>query len=651
MEQGEQSAPQTQVSPSQSIVTQSSGPPASGTTGPQVTGSQVTGPQVTGSQGTVSQSTGSQTTSGSSSGTQSSGGGIEEEESPPHGATSEKRKPKWLQDTLKEAQGSVGNPRQAVRESKPPERFCSYLAMVSNIRESEPSTFEEAAGQQVWKDAMVEEYNSIMKNDVWEVVLRPEGKSVVTSRWLYKIKYVVDGSIEKFKARFVARGFSQVEGVDYDETFALVARYTSIRAVISIAAEMGWKIHQMDVKTTFLNGLIEEEVYIEQPQGFEVHGRDSHVCRLKKALYGLKQAPRAWYSRIDTYLQQMGFEKSEADPNLYYIVVGEDPLILVLYVDDLFITGAERLIVGCKESLASEFEMKDIGLMHYFLGLEVWQEPGHIFLGQGRYVVDILRRFWMEDCRPMSTPMITNWKKLHSSESELVDPTLYRQLIGSLMYLVNTRPDLCFVVNSLSQFMVEPRRVHWVAAKHVLRYLKGTVDYGLNYERGDGVRLIGYTDSDWAGCVSDRKSTSGCCFGLGSTVVSWFSRKQKSVALSSAEAEYMAASQASCEAIWLRKLLVGIFGVQMRPTVIYCDNQSCIKLSENPVFHDRSKHIEIRYHFIRDYVQRGAVELQYISTDEQVADILTKALGRGKFVPFRDKLGVVRNTFLGKREC
>jgi hypothetical protein len=240
----------------------------------------------------------------------------------------------------------------------------------------------------------------------------------------------------------------------------------------------------------------------------------------------------------------------------------------VLYVDDLFITRAARLIVGCKESLASEFEMKDIGLMHYFLGLEVWQEPGHIFLGKGRYVVDILRRFQMEDCRPMSTPMITNWKKLHSSESELVDPTLYRQLIGSLMYLVNTKPDLCFVVNSLSQFMVEPRRVHLVAAKHVFRYLKGTVDYGQNYERGDGVRLIGYTDFDLARCVSDKKSTSGCCFGLSSTVMSWFIRKQKSTALSSTEAEYMAASQASCETIWLHKLLIGIFGVQMRPTVI-----------------------------------------------------------------------------------
>eukprot|EP00253_Pinus_taeda_P007523 PITA_07523 len=284
----------------------------------------------------------------------------------------------------------------------------------------------------------------------------------------------------------------------------------------------------------------------------------------------------------------MGFTKSEADPNLYYIVIGEEPLILVLYVDDLIITDAERLIEHCKGDLAAEYEMKDIGLMHYFLGLEVWQAEGHFFLGQGKYIMDILGRFHMEDCKPMSTPMITNWKKLHASDSELVDPTLYRQLIGSLMYLVNTRPDICFAVNTMSQFM---------------------------------------------------------------SVVSWFSRKQQSVALSSAEAEYMATNLASCEAIWLRKMLFGLFGQPLRPSVIYCDNQSCIKLTENPVFHDRSKHIGIRYHFIRDYVQKGAVKLEYISTDEKVADILTKALPRGKHVYFRDKMGVVRNTFLGKREC
>eukprot|EP00253_Pinus_taeda_P002664 PITA_02664 len=398
---------------------------------------------------------------------------------------------------------------------------------------------------------------------------------MVTSRWIYKVKHVAAGSIEKFKARFVARGFPQVEGVDSEETFTPVARYTLICSIILIVVEKGWKIHQMDVKTAFLNGFIQEEVYIEHPQGFEVHGKESHVCRLKKTLYGLKQAPRAWYSRIDTYLQGMGFTKSEADPNLYYIVIGEEPLILVLYVDDLILTGAERLIKHCKRDLATEFEM-NIGLMHYFLGLEVWQEEGHFFLGQGKYIVDLLGRFHMENCKPMSTPMITNWKKLHASDSELVDPTLYRQLIGSLMYLVSPRPDICFVVNTMSQFMCEPRKVHWVAAKHILRYLQGTVDYGLDYRQGDGVRLA--------------------------VVVSWFSGKQQSVALSSAEAEYMAANLASCEAIWLRKMLFGLFDQPLRPSVIYCDNQSCIKLTENPVFHDRSKHIGIKYHFIRDDV-------------------------------------------------
>eukprot|EP00253_Pinus_taeda_P011534 PITA_11534 len=289
----------------------------------------------------------------------------------------------------------------------------------------------------------------------------------------------------------------------------------------------------MDVKTAFLNGFIQEEVYIEQPQGFEVHGKESHVCRLKKALYGLKQAPRAWYSRIDTYLQGMGFKKS-----------------------------AERLIEHCKRDLATEFEMKDIRLMLLF-GIGGVAGGGAFLPGAG----------------------------------------------------------------------------------------EGTVDYGLDYRQGDGVRLVGYTDSDWAGCAFDRKSTLGCCFGLGSAIVSWFSWKQQSVALSSAEAEYMKASLASCEAIWLHKMFFGLFGQSLRPSVIYCVNQSCIKLTENPVFHDRSKHIGIRYHFIRDYVQKGAVKLEYISTDEQVADILIKALPRGNHIYFRDKMGVVRNTFLGKREC
>eukprot|EP00253_Pinus_taeda_P002070 PITA_02070 len=384
---------------------------------------------------------------------------------------------------------------------------------------------------------MMEEYSSIMVNDVWEVVPRPYDRLVVGSRWIYKVKYVADGSMEKYKARFMANGYAHKEGIEYEETFTPVARYTFVRIVISLAAQKGWKIHQMDVKTTFLNEVIEEEVYIEQPEGFETHEKKSH---------------------------KMGFVKSDADPNLYQLVVENEPLILVLYVADLFLTGSSRLIKDCK-NLATEFNMKDLGKMHYFMGLEVWQLKGEIFLGQER------------------------------------------QLIRSLMYLVNTRPDICYTVNTLSQFMVEPKRAHWAAAKHVLSYIQGTVEHGLLYTQGNDIRLNGFTDADWVGSSVDRKSTTGYCFNIGSGMTFWCSRKHKSMALSSAEAGYMVASTTSCETIWLRKLRVNLSKRRMEATRILCDNQSCIKLSKNPVFHDRSKHIDIKCHFVRDCVQRGAV--------------------------------------------
>jgi hypothetical protein len=240
----------------------------------------------------------------------------------------------------------------------------------------------------------------------------------------------------------------------------------------------------------------------------------------------------------------------------------------------------------------------------------------------------------------MNTPMETKLKLLVDTSSELVDPTLYRQIIGSFMYLLNTRPDICFVVNTLSEFLVEHRRVHIVVAKHVMRYLKGTLDFGLNYNGDHDFKLHGYTNSDWARSVSDRKSTAGCCFSLESTMISWHSRNQSSIALSTTEAEYIVACPASCESIWLRKLLTGLFDLEMEPTMILCDNQSCIKMTENPVFHDKSKHREIWYHYICDMMQRGAINLHYVGTNEQVANVLTKPLSRVKFEHFRDKLGV-----------
>jgi hypothetical protein len=469
-----------------------------------------------------------------------------------------KKRPAWLEATLQDAE-RLKVLEGTFRKSKKPKRFSSYAAYMTKLLDEEPTTFEEAVQKKQWKEAMTKEHQSIMKNDVWEIVPRPKEKSVVTSKWVYKIKHATDESMDKYKARFVARGFPQKEGEDYDETFSPVARYTSIRAIISLAASMGWNLHQMELKTTFLNGAIEEEVYIEQPHGFEVHSRDTHVCRLKKALYGLKQAPRAWYARMDNYLTRLGFSKSHADPNLYYKVVDNAPVILLLYVDDLFITGEESLIIQCKKELAFEFDMKDLGLMHYYLGLEVWQKRGEVFLGQGKYAIKILQKFGMMDCKSMDTPMTTDIRKVKDPNSDPVHPSLYRQLIGSLMYLVNTRPDICFAVNTLSQFQVEPRHEHWIAAKHVLRYIRGTINYGLRYTASSDVQLHGFTDLDWAGSAKDRKSTSGMCFSLGSTMISWGSRKQKSVALITTEAEYIATCEACTKAIWLRKLISDLF--------------------------------------------------------------------------------------------
>eukprot|EP00253_Pinus_taeda_P036728 PITA_36728 len=379
-------------------------------------------------------------------------------------------------------------------------------------------------------------------------------------------------------ARFVARGFSQKEGIDYEETFAPTASYTTIRSLVSLATTMGWNIHQMGVKTTFMNGTIDEDVYIEQPKGFEENGRDTHVCRLKKALYGLKQAPRAWYARMDAYLLRIGFVKSSTDPNVYIKVVNKEPIIILLYVDDLFITGVERRIHECKTMLAPEFEMKDLGLMQYYLGLEVWQNPGEIYLGQEKYIIKLLQKFGMMDSKPMTIPMITNLKKLRSFDSSFVDPTSYHQL-----------------------FQLEPCHDHWIAAKHILRYLRGTIHHCLKYNIKD-VKLIGFTDSEWGGNETDGRSTTGGCFSLGSATISWMSIKQDPVALSSAEAEYVVACEVRKGSIWSRKLLTDFFEKPLDPTVINCDNQNCIKMSGDPVFHARTKHINNKFHYIRNLV-------------------------------------------------
>jgi hypothetical protein len=308
--------------------------------------------------------------------------------------------------------------------------------------------------------------------------------------------------------------------------------------------------------------------------------------------------------------------------------VDDGLIILLLHVDDLFLTGVEKLISECKRKLVDEFEMKDLGMMHYFLGLEEWQRQDEIFMNQGKYAMESLKRFEMLDCM--------------ATTSETMDVTLYRQMVGSLMYLTNTRHDIRFVVNTLSQYMEQPREVHLITAKHVMRYLKGTLDYGLKYVTDYEFRLYGYSNSDWANNIPDQKSTSANCFSLGSNMVSWSNRKQSCVALSTVEAEYVATCATCREAVWLQKLLSGLFGLKLEATFIWCDNQSCIKFSENLMFHDRSKHIKIKYHYIMDMVQRGAVRLQYVTTEEHgYAHVVDQATFEDEVQALQYKIGVV----------
>ena len=517
------------------------------------------------------------------------------------------------------------------------------IALMANIHSiPEPQTYAEAKGIPEWEHAMDAELQSLQKNHTWVLSDLPLGKKPISCKWVYKVKYHADGTLDKYKARLVARGFTQREGIDYEETFAPTAKMSTIRILLAIAAQYGWKVHQMDVKSAFLNGELQEEVYMTQPPGFKVAGSEPKVCRLQKAIYGLKQAPRAWYIKIDQYLVNQGFQRSPSDSNLYIKHSGNDILFLVVYVDDLIITGnSEHLISEIKQDLCRTFDMTDLGLLHYCLGIEVWQTDNSIFLSQSKYARNLLDRFRMQDCKPASTPMETGLKLSAQSDSPPVDETLFRQLVGSLIYLTTTRPDLSFAVSYISRFMSNPKTDHWIAAKRVLRYVHGTSDYGLLYTRSTTPQLSGFTDSDWAGSVDDRKSTSGYVFSIGSAAITWTSKKQQAHALSSTEAEYRGAVKAACEAVWLRQMLADMHISQAGPTSLFSDNQAVLKLAKNPVFHERTKHIELHCHYIRQLVEDGSIQLLYVPTSEQPADIFTKPLGPDKFVKFRGSIGVV----------
>eukprot|EP00253_Pinus_taeda_P029158 PITA_29158 len=432
----------------------------------------------------------------------------------------------------------------------------------------DPIHFEEEIKDKKWIEAMDEEMNAIERNKTWELVELPKGKEVIGVKWVYKTKCNAEGKIERHKERLVVKGYKQQYGRDYEETFALVARMETVRAVLSIAAQNKWKVYQMDVKSTFLNGVLME-----------------------------KQAARAWYSRIDSYLLENGFDKCEGEPTVYIKEKYGKILIVVLYVDDVIFTRNDVcLIENFKAVMKEEFEMTDMGLLRYFLGIEVNQNENGIFISQAKYVNEVLERFNMQDNKAAITPTVMRLKLSKEDNSKDFDHSLYKSIVGSLMYLTATRPDIMFDVSLISRFMERPKEAHWQAAKRILRYVKGAI--------------------------------------------SWASKKQSIVALSTAEAEYVVATAAACQAVWMRRMLRSLGQEQAKATVIFCDNSSAIALSKNLVFHKRTKHIDTRFHYIRELVSNGEIVLEYCRTEEQAADILTKPLDQKSFEFLRKCLGM-----------
>ena len=515
--------------------------------------------------------------------------------------------------------------------------FCEHYSFVSSI---EPFRVEEALLDPDWVLAMQEELNNFKRNEVWTLVPRPK-QNVVGTKWVFRNKQDEHGVVTRNKARLVAKGYAQVAGLDFEETFAPVARLESIRILLAYAAHHSFRLFQMDVKSAFLNGPIKEEVYVEQPPGFEDERYPDHVCKLSKALYGLKQAPRAWYECLRDFLIANAFKVGKADPTLFTKTCDGDLFVCQIYVDDIIFGSTNQK--SCEEFsrvMTQKFEMSMMGELNYFLGFQVKQLKDGTFISQTKYTQDLLKRFGMKDAKPAKTPMGTDGHTDLNKGGKSVDQKAYRSMIGSLLYLCASRPDIMLSVCMCARFQSDPKECHLVAVKRILRYLVATPCFGIWYPKGSTFDLIGYSDSDYAGCKVDRKSTSGTCQFLGRSLVSWNSKKQTSVALSTAEAEYVAAGQCCAQLLWMRQTLRD-FGYNLSKVPLLCDNESAIRMAENPVEHSRTKHIDIRHHFLRDHQQKGDIEVFHVSTENQLADIFTKPLDEKTFCRLRSELNVL----------
>ncbi|GJV87342.1 retrovirus-related pol polyprotein from transposon TNT 1-94 [Tanacetum coccineum] len=546
--------------------------------------------------------------------------------------------PKWTKDhPLHNIIGEIARPVSTRLQLHEQALFCYYDALLTAV---EPKTYKDALTQACWIEAMQEELNEFERLEVWELVPRPDKVMVITLKWIYKVKLDELGGILKNKARLVARGYRQEEGIDFEESFAPVARLEAIRIFLAFAAHMNMVVYQMDVKTAFLNGNLREEVYVSQPDGFVDKDNPNHVYKLKKALYGLKQAPRAWYDMLSSFLISQDFSKGSVDPTLFIRRDGKELLLVQIYVDDIiFAASTPELCDLFSKIMCSKFKMSMMGKISFFLGLQISQSPRGIFINQSKYALESLKKYGFDSCDPVDTPMVEKSKLDEDKEGKAVDPSHYRGMIGTLLYLTASRPDLQFAICMCARYQARPTEKHLNAVKRIFRYLKGTVHRGLWYPKDSSIALTAFADADHAGCQDTRRSTSGSMQLLGDRLVSWSSKRQKSAAISSTEAEYIALSGCCAQILWMRSQLTD-YGFGFNKIPMYCDNKSAIALCCNNVQHSRSKHIDIRFHFIKEHVENGVIELYFVNTEYQLADIFTKALGRNRIEFLINKLGM-----------
>ncbi|GJY12808.1 retrovirus-related pol polyprotein from transposon TNT 1-94 [Tanacetum coccineum] len=504
----------------------------------------------------------------------------------------------------------------------------------------EPKNIKEAMADSAWIEAMQEELHQFDRLQVWELVDKPFGKNVIKLKWLWKNKKDEDQTVIRNKARLVAKGYAQEEGIDFEESFAPVARLEAVRIFVAYAAHKSFPIYQMDVKMAFLNGPLKEEVYVAQPDGFVDPDHPDKVYRLRKALYGLKQAPRAWYDELSKFLISKGFTKGIIDPTLFTIKYGEDILLVQIYVDDIIFGSTNPKFSKRFEKLMhGRFEMSLMGEMKFFLGLQIHQSPRGIFINHAKYTLEILKKHGMEKGQSIGTPMATKPKLDADLSGEPVDQTDYRSKIGSLMYLTSSRPDIVQAVCYCARYQARPTEKHLKEVKRIFRYLRGTINMGLWYPKGSGFELTAFLDADHAGCVDTRKSTYEGIQFLGDKLVSWMSKKQDCTAMSSAEAEYVALSASCAQVMWMRTQLQD-YGFNYNKIPLYCDSQSAIAISCNPVQHSRTKHIHTRYYFIKEQVENGIIELYFVRTEYQLADMFTKALSEDRFQYLVRRIGM-----------